>query len=325
MIDCKYHSFTALSKINDPDLLLASFTQNAAPDHQDDVNLIIFERSNKDWKLLSSTNTNYLSISDEHLKTIKHYESENCANDYFIYNKQDHAWYSAYYGLVHSSYALYISTPSKEFLVDSAYLQQLFHFYCHQLNMLHGTYHDALTGLLNRRSFDKKLLQLIDQGQGHHRKTADSPSYYVMLDIDHFKKVNDTYGHLYGDEVLLQLAQLMEDSFRDNDLLFRYGGEEFAVVLMNITDTEAHSVLERFRENVAQYSFPKINHVTISIGYTAFNTDLTIDETIARADSALYYCKKNGRNRTGEYQQLVDENKITAIVRDDSDGDLLLF
>lgn len=324
MADCKYQSFTALSKINDPDLLLESFILNAAPDHPNDITITIFEKSKKDWQLLSSSEPSYLSLSKHHLEALKFYESQNSAHDFFIYNKQDDAWYCAYYGLTNASYALYISTPIENFIVDTAYLQQLFHFYCHQLHMLHSTYHDALTGLLNRRSFDKKIFQLIEQSQLGLRKSSDTPSFYVMLDIDHFKNINDEFGHLYGDEVLLQLAQLMEDSFRDNDLLFRYGGEEFAVVLMNTTQEESHSVLERFRENVANYHFPKIKQVSISIGYTTFDTELTIDETIARADSALYFSKEHGRNKTSYYQDLVDDNKVDAIVRD-NDGDLLLF
>lgn len=324
MAACKYQSFTALSKINDIDLLLESFKDNVAPEHQQDIDLIIFEKSKNNWHIISTSTTLSETSITLFTKNLLLYEKQNNANDFFVYNKEGHAWYSAYYGQTHANYAFYISTPSKEFLVDSAYLKQLFHFYCHQLHMLHGTYHDALTGLLNRRSFDKKLLQLLDQCQHSNRKITDNPSFYVMLDIDHFKKVNDTYGHLYGDEVLLQLAQLMEDSFRDNDLLFRYGGEEFAIVLMNTNQSDAHSVLERFRSNVAEYQFPKIKHVSVSIGYTHFNAEQTIDETIAKADSALYFCKQHGRNQTHHYQQLVNDNKITAIVRDMGD-DLIMF
>lgn len=324
MADCKYQSFTALSKINDTDLLLESFKNNVAPDHQHEIELVIFEKSKKNWSVISSSITLTDTSKKQFIDNLAHFENDNHANDFFMYHKENHAWYCAYYGLTHSNYGLYISTPSKDFLVDSAYLQQLFHFYCHQLHMLHGTYHDALTGLLNRRSFDKKLLQLVEQCQHSNRKITDRPSFYVMLDIDHFKNVNDTYGHLYGDEVLLQLAQLMEDSFRDNDLLFRYGGEEFAVVLMNADEADALSVLERFRNNVAQYPFPKIKHVTISIGYTIFDASQTIDETIAKADSALYFCKQHGRNQTQYYQQLVNENKIEKIVRESGD-DLIVF
>ncbi len=324
MVDCKYQSFTALSKINDIDLLLESFKENVAPGHQHQISLVIFEKPNTNWRIISATSSLSDPLKTSLIKNLKHYDDNNHSNDFFVYNKENHAWYCAYYGLTHSNYALYISTPSKEFLVDSAYLQQLFHFYCHQLHMLHGTYHDALTGLLNRRSFDKKLLQLIDQCQYSNRKVTDTPSFYVMLDIDHFKHINDSYGHLYGDEVLLQLAQLMEDSFRDNDLLFRYGGEEFAVVLMNTNKTDALSVLERFRKNVSQHAFPKIKKVTISIGYTTFIPQQTIDETISKADSALYYCKKNGRNQTAFYEHLVNIGAIKAIVRNKGD-DLIEF
>jgi len=132
-----------------------------------------------------------------------------------------------------------------------------------------------------------------------------SPTVYVMLDIDHFKSINDSMGHLFGDEVLLLLAQQMTESFRDNDLLFRYGGEEFAMVLMDITPEQAQQTLDRFRKKIANHKFPNISQVTVSIGYTHFDTSLTMDELISQADNSLYYCKTTTRNTVYCYQDLV--------------------
>jgi diguanylate cyclase (GGDEF)-like protein len=134
-----------------------------------------------------------------------------------------------------------------------------------------------------------------------------------MLDIDNFKDINDTYGHLYGDEVLTIIAKLMNDSFREYDLLFRYGGEEFSVVLMDIDDEICKQVLNRFRLKVENYDYPKPDKVTISLGYTNFNRELTVGQLIDQADRALYFSKENGRNATHKYQDLVKQKSISAI------------
>jgi len=134
-----------------------------------------------------------------------------------------------------------------------------------------------------------------------------------MADIDRFKSINDSMGHLFGDEVLLILAQLMTDSFRENDLLFRYGGEEFAMVLMDITTEQAQQSLERFREKIASHDFPGIDQVTVSIGYTEFDRQLSMDELIGQADNALYYCKTGTRNAVHGYQDLLDKGLIEAV------------
>jgi diguanylate cyclase (GGDEF)-like protein len=119
-------------------------------------------------------------------------------------------------------------------------------------------------------------------------------------------------GHLYGDEVLLLLAQQMTDSFRENDLLFRYGGEEFAMVLMDITAQQAQHSLQRFREKIADYDFPNVEQVTVSIGFTDFDKSLSMEELINQADNALYYCKTTTRNAVHSYQELVAKELIPA-------------
>ena len=134
-----------------------------------------------------------------------------------------------------------------------------------------------------------------------------------MLDVDHFKLINDSQGHLFGDEVLLLLAQQMTDSFRENDLLFRYGGEEFAMVLMDIEAEQAQQTLDRFRERIAAYDFPGVNQVTVSIGYTLFDKRLSMEELISQADTALYYAKTTGRNAVHGYQDLVGKGLIPAL------------
>ena len=179
--------------------------------------------------------------------------------------------------------------------------------------MLQGTYRDALTGLYNRRAFNEKMQQLLEPADNHKRRALSySPTVFVMLDIDFFKSINDSMGHLYGDEVLLLLAQQMTHSFRENDLLFRYGGEEFAMVLMDITPRQAEQSLARFREKIAAYDFPEVNRLTVSIGFTDFDKNLSMDELIHQADNALYYCKSTTRNTVHSYQELLAKDLITV-------------
>jgi diguanylate cyclase (GGDEF)-like protein len=207
---------------------------------------------------------------------------------------------------------LLVKSEDPDRLIEEEYLQFLFHFYCHQLQMLQGTYRDALTGLYNRRAFNEKLAQLLDRKGNYTRRAKNiSPTVYVMLDIDHFKSINDSQGHLQGDEVLLLLSRQMTDSFRENDLLFRYGGEEFAMVLMDITPEQARQSLDRFREKIAAFDFPDTEQVTVSIGYTRFDRSLSLDELINQADNALYYCKTTSRNAVHDYHELVERGLIS--------------
>lgn len=191
-----------------------------------------------------------------------------------------------------------------------------------QFLLLDKNDHDALTGLLNRRAFEDRLGQLITSYQ--HRNSADHQGYcFALLDIDHFKRVNDDYGHLYGDEVLILFSGIMEKVFRHEDMLFRYGGEEFAVVLNNVDMQMASNILTRFREKIAAHNFPQVGQVTVSIGFTAINKMPNTIELIAQADKALYYSKNNGRNQINAYETLVEQGTI-SITTPDSD-DIQLF
>jgi diguanylate cyclase (GGDEF)-like protein len=182
------------------------------------------------------------------------------------------------------------------------------------LVILHDTKErDILTKLPNRQSLDARLFQvyqhyshyqLIDMGQ-------EKSSWIGLLDIDHFKRVNDNFGHLYGDEVLLTFSQLMEKNFRYNDFLFRFGGEEFVVILNLASQESAVAAFNRFREVVANYNFPIVGRVTVSIGVTHVNGISTPTTQLDKADKALYHAKDSGRNRVILYEEmniLVDDN-----------------
>jgi len=155
---------------------------------------------------------------------------------------------------------------------------------------------DALTGLVNRRAFMERFSHELARSQRH----GPSPTL-IILDIDHFKKINDRYGHPAGDAVLAYLAQLLRASLRNVDIVGRIGGEEFAVVLVETNVEMATPVITRLLERIREGSVTLADGMplkfTASIGSTEILWGDTIDTAIQRADEALYTAKKNGRDR----------------------------
>lgn len=179
---------------------------------------------------------------------------------------------------------------------------------------------DKLTGLLNRHSFERRLQQMLNvqanmQKQvgekipARHLHETDLP-YLAMIDIDHFKKINDEFGHVCGDEVLLTLAQKMLASFRSTDLLFRFGGEEFVLILEPVRFEDAAAKLQSFCEQISQETFPLVEKLTVSIGFTKINAGDFETMILEKADRALYYVKENGRNGVANFEKLIESGKL---------------
>jgi diguanylate cyclase (GGDEF)-like protein len=187
--------------------------------------------------------------------------------------------------------------------------------YANQQSLLNHQQRDGLTGLYNRVALQNWLGKaLSNDTHGERRASDETPlGCFAMFDIDLFKRINDSKGHLYGDEVLLIFADLMRESFRFNDLLFRYGGEEFAAVLSDIPLDKALSVLERFRETVAQHKFAQLNQVTVTIGVSEINPYLKPGQLIERADKAMYYGKNHGRNQVNAYEWLEQGHIVPSL------------
>jgi diguanylate cyclase (GGDEF)-like protein len=171
---------------------------------------------------------------------------------------------------------------------------------------------DTLTGLLNRKTFESHFYKLRQRQPGAKTLTARQTSWLALMDIDHFKSINDRCGHLFGDEVLLLVSQLMKHTFRGADHLIRFGGEEFLIMLEQATDVGAQIAFERLRAAVETYEFPQVGRVTVSVGYTCIDRQDLPMTCVERADGALYYAKGNGRNNVRCFEDLVAAGKLQA-------------
>lgn len=173
---------------------------------------------------------------------------------------------------------------------------------------------DTLTGLLNRKTFDESFLKAVNElpalaavtGADDERRHEAGANYFLgVIDIDHFKSVNDRFGHLIGDEVLLLLSRLMRSSFRFHDLLYRFGGEEFVVLMRCDGEADAAQAFERLRQNTEHYSFPQVGHISVSVGFTRVRRGDSPASAFERADKAVYHAKDAGRNQVQNHAALV--------------------
>lgn len=181
---------------------------------------------------------------------------------------------------------------------------------------------DSLTGLYNHREFQKRLMEEMERGKRYGKDFS-----LLMLDIDHFKVINDTHGHPVGDAVLKEAAKIIKKSVRNVDLPARYGGEEFTVILPETNGEQAKKVAERIRRAIDQSSFAIPDghpvHMSISVGIASFPLDADSREGfITAADEALYFAKERGRNRVCSYRDTFksaiekDQGKLAELLRD---------
>ncbi|WP_349656950.1 GGDEF domain-containing protein [Xanthomonas sp. 10-10] len=204
-------------------------------------------------------------------------------------------------------------------VAEQAMLQGFARFFQNYRSLLDDAQRDALTGLRNRKTFDDVVLGLFAAGPD---APANDSIWLGIVDIDHFKRVNDTFGHLYGDEVLLLVAQLMQRAFRQDDLLFRFGGEEFVIVLRGVDRDVAVSLFERFRLAVAEHVFPQVGQVTLSTGIVELTHGRLISQLLDEADKALYWAKQHGRNRAVVYSELITSGQLLQTTQQTGSVDL---
>ena len=158
---------------------------------------------------------------------------------------------------------------------------------------------DELTKLHNRRYFIEAL-----EGEFERASRYEIEMALIMVDLDHFKKINDTYGHPSGDMVLSEIGRILKKHVRRNDIACRYGGEEFAVILSNVSRENIYAAYDRFREMVSEHLFEYESnqfHITVSIGIAFSNSAESANDLLSQADQALYQAKDTGRNKTVTY------------------------
>lgn len=215
-----------------------------------------------------------------------------------------------------------------------AEVQRLLGGHRHVLGLLDYGERDTLTRLLNRKRFDTAFMQATvaearrlygvsdDADDVQERRAAVRRHWLGVIDIDHFKLVNDRFGHTVGDEVLAMVARTMASVFRFDDQLYRFGGEEFVVLLTARDEAGARKAFERFRLAIEACEFPGIGRVTVSIGFSDVRPGDTPQACFDRADKAVYHGKTHGRNQTQSHETLVAQ----GLIEDTSHcGDIELF
>jgi diguanylate cyclase (GGDEF)-like protein len=219
-------------------------------------------------------------------------------------------------------------------------IHALLKVYSNYLELIDKTRRDKLTRLLNRETLESEISNILTRNntlknhvvslasypEDDSRKTLLNSFFWLgMVDIDFFKKINDTYGHLYGDDVLILVARLLEKSIREYDLAFRYGGEEFVIILAAHDHQTAAFAFERIRLEINSHPFANLDSVTVSIGFTQVINQVNPSEVLEEADNALYYAKDNGRNQTRFYSKLLEDELIKSSKEEIKAGDIDFF
>ncbi|MDV5082318.1 GGDEF domain-containing protein [Vibrio parahaemolyticus] len=172
-----------------------------------------------------------------------------------------------------------------------------------QQQLYNEAHTDALTGLYNRRHLDEICAKEVSRADRYN-----TPLSAIMIDIDHFKLVNDMLGHQVGDEILKELANLLSNRMRESDVLARWGGEEFVILLPNTATSGCESIAEELRELVACHEFGDVGQIKVSIGVTKHNNGEPSTMLIHNVDLALYQAKNKGRNRVETYTYGVESD-----------------
>ena len=159
-------------------------------------------------------------------------------------------------------------------------------------NNEHEASYDSLTNIFNRTKLNELLVQNIENA-----KLSKDIFSFILIDIDHFKAVNDTYGHLVGDAILIQMSQVIKKYIRESDIFARWGGEEFVLVLPHVDLHRAEVIANHLRVKIETEHFPEVSNITCSFGVTSYVNGDKIDSITQRADIALYDAKDEGRNR----------------------------
>lgn len=193
-------------------------------------------------------------------------------------------------------------------------LQDILEITNNQLKLIKQKDTDYLTGLLNRQALSRALARVSAEIDNGCRRNGFNYSKLAIFDIDHFKDVNDRFGHMIGDEVLILFSRMLKQEMRFHDLKFRFGGEEFIILMREVDEQKAMMLLERIRANVESRIFPIVGRITVSAGFAGIHPEEHSTVIIDRADRALYYAKNHGRNRVCSYEDLVNKKLIEPVI-----------
>lgn len=213
--------------------------------------------------------------------------------------------------------------------LEEAVVTGVLRVYSNYYALLDTSQRDRLTGLHNRYAMELNLDRLWEELSAQLQSPAAAPPssaaaplptaaprerYWLgVLDIDHFKQINDKFGHVIGDEILLLVARVLGQTLRRTDLLYRYGGEEFITIVEAGDAQTAAQLFERLRLAIQQFRFPQVGQVTLSGGYSVVSTTVLPKSVLERADRAMYEAKKAGRNRVFHYAALLAEGVLEEV------------
>jgi len=247
-------------------------------------------------------------IDDKLISAIK-IMNESSQHKYTLKNKSRYSIIYLFHHDRNNQQFLVLNLREKIGEIQSRILSGTLSIYNNFITLLNESQTDELTGLSNRKTFDSAISKVFDslpkedgkvdnERRSLNKGSLNSKNSYwlAIIDSDNFKRVNDEYGHLYGDEILIHLAQIIRSSFRQEDLQFRFGGEEFVILLSAEDKKKCIQVVERFRRKVEAYKFPSVDKVTVSIGIVEFKRGTFHLTLIDYADQALYESKKQGKN-----------------------------
>ncbi|KRH99791.1 diguanylate cyclase [Curvibacter sp. PAE-UM] len=212
---------------------------------------------------------------------------------------------------------------------DRQTIEQLHHIYRNMYTLLAYSDRDALTGLLNRKSLDDTFYSAVleeldgiledaknEPSPGKERRHRVPPNYWLgTITIDNFHLLNDKHGHLIMEEVTLLVARIMNSTFRTHDRLYRFGGEQFAVLFHCPEEALALGAFERMRANVEKFSFPQVGRVTVSSGFTRVLADDSPSTALERTEQAIDFAQKNGRNKVCSHLDLVRRGLFGEVAR----------
>lgn len=221
------------------------------------------------------------AIIDKAIDSITPAERQRILNRYIAITYEDRIDYGWVYGITMAA-----------LLIISIFMYRQFEMGKYHRRLLKMATTDPLTGLVNRIRLDEKLFEC----HQFYQRTGRTFSV-IIIDLDYFKRVNDTYGHLIGDKTLVNLSRLLSDNIRSIDTLGRWGGEEFMIICPETSSEGGKQLAEKIQAVIERYDFPHIHTLTCSFGISESREGDRIENVVGRADSALYRAKEEGRNR----------------------------